>query len=270
MKNPLILLPAFVLGTVAANGQMIVYAQSFDNTVNQISYVTGAAALPGWSAANDGGLSQDTTGRQFGLLSSANGVGGDPGFAYAFSGDNDLRAFAAWFAGDLQTPTNPMSLAQSDLVSLSAHIGHGNADNQSRWLIRIDNAGTDNWFVSRETYTRNVGNAAGFEAGNIQISANFSDLTWRPLFAPNGTDPFDGLNLEASSGFTRITNAANPAASILPSGSITAIGMYHWHSVINTATRFDDFTITAIPEPSTYAALIGLLALGLVAWRRRR
>ncbi|MCC5841543.1 MAG: PEP-CTERM sorting domain-containing protein [Opitutales bacterium] len=25
-----------------------------------------------------------------------------------------------------------------------------------------------------------------------------------------------------------------------------------------------------IPEPSTYTALIGLLALGLVAWRRRR
>ena len=26
---------------------------------------------------------------------------------------------------------------------------------------------------------------------------------------------------------------------------------------------------TAIPEPSTYAALVGLLALGLVLWRRR-
>ncbi|MCD8482534.1 MAG: PEP-CTERM sorting domain-containing protein [Verrucomicrobia bacterium] len=25
-----------------------------------------------------------------------------------------------------------------------------------------------------------------------------------------------------------------------------------------------------IPEPSTYAALFGLLALGFVAWRRRR
>ena len=35
---------------------------------------------------------------------------------------------------------------------------------------------------------------------------------------------------------------------------------------------FDNFSVTpsAIPEPSTYAALAGVLALGLVAWRRRR
>ena len=32
----------------------------------------------------------------------------------------------------------------------------------------------------------------------------------------------------------------------------------------------NSLTISAIPEPSTYAALFGLAALGLVAWRRRR
>jgi hypothetical protein len=32
----------------------------------------------------------------------------------------------------------------------------------------------------------------------------------------------------------------------------------------------DNFTVTAVPEPSTYAALAGLLALGLVMARRRR
>lgn len=33
---------------------------------------------------------------------------------------------------------------------------------------------------------------------------------------------------------------------------------------------YTNFTLQAIPEPSTYAALLGVAALGLVAWRRRR
>lgn len=45
-------------------------------------------------------------------------------------------------------------------------------------------------------------------------------------------------------------------------------------SVIDAATFAETFqvngsTLTMVPEPSTYAALLGLLALGTVAWRRR-
>lgn len=32
----------------------------------------------------------------------------------------------------------------------------------------------------------------------------------------------------------------------------------------------DNFTVSTVPEPSTYAAMVGLLALGAVMWRRRR
>jgi hypothetical protein len=34
--------------------------------------------------------------------------------------------------------------------------------------------------------------------------------------------------------------------------------------------RFDAVTVTVVPEPATIAALLGLAALGFVAWRRRR
>jgi hypothetical protein len=43
-----------------------------------------------------------------------------------------------------------------------------------------------------------------------------------------------------------------------------------WQTANNVGVTWDEATMYIIPEPSTYAALIGLLALGLVAYRRRR
>ena len=37
---------------------------------------------------------------------------------------------------------------------------------------------------------------------------------------------------------------------------------------VRVGTDFD--SVTAVPEPSTYAAIVGVLALGLAIWRRRK
>ena len=44
------------------------------------------------------------------------------------------------------------------------------------------------------------------------------------------------------------------------------------HSGNDHGLAIDDFSVsyTAIPEPSTYAAIVGVLALGGVMWQRRR
>jgi uncharacterized repeat protein (TIGR02543 family) len=217
-----------------------VYLQTFDNTVNRRSLTT----LDNWgyAASNGQASTPGNTSRQWGMMSDANGAGGTPGLAYNIAANNP-RAFANWFAGDLETPTDAMNLAQSALVSLSARIGHTTANNQTRWLMRIDDDGTDRWFVSLATYTNAVGGVDNFEANNILISANFSDLEWRPLLNPVGDGPFDGLISDASAGFTVITNATNPAATTLPAGNITALGVYHWHNA-DDVTRFDDFKVT--------------------------
>jgi hypothetical protein len=55
----------------------------------------------------------------------------------------------------------------------------------------------------------------------------------------------------------------------LPAGTEKLIFVPLWAGGANTSTiGFDN--VGVVPEPSTYAALVGLLALGLVAWRRRR
>jgi len=51
----------------------------------------------------------------------------------------------------------------------------------------------------------------------------------------------------------------NPSARAALGESVASGGLY-----------FDNMSVTAIPEPSTYAALAGLTALGLTFWRRRR
>jgi len=40
--------------------------------------------------------------------------------------------------------------------------------------------------------------------------------------------------------------------------------------VSESGVSIGSVSVSVIPEPSVYAAAIGLLALGLVAWRRRR
>ncbi|MCC5807253.1 MAG: PEP-CTERM sorting domain-containing protein [Opitutales bacterium] len=56
---------------------------------------------------------------------------------------------------------------------------------------------------------------------------------------------------------------------VLPAGTDKLIFVPLWAGGDNPSTiGFDN--VGVIPEPSTYAALFGLFALGFVAWRRRR
>ena len=107
---------------------------------------------------------------------------------------------------------------------------------------------------------------------------------------------FETLNTNASSSFavTLVDTGGKSAYAAFPLGSytgsyntlvsaITAQSGFNWTSIDSfqisgnqpTGTSvfnvsFDQVVVTAVPEPATYAALAGLLALGLVAYRRRR
>lgn len=251
MKVTSVLLSAILLAAASGTAQVL-YTQPFNNSINATSITT----ISGWNwAASDGGIS-DTVGRQFGRLSNSNGIGGASGFAYNSTNNSQPNLAAlTWYNGD--------TFLQSTLDSLSVYIGHNNAAVETRFVIQVDGQG---WFATTQAWTTAAMTAGNFPTQATPITFNFTTAgsAWRSL-------AFDGLVGDASTGFPLFSGdqSANALLGSLPVGNITAVGVYHFIPT-NTITRYDNFTVTAIPEPSTYAALFGLLALGLVAWRRRR
>lgn len=176
-----------------------------------------------------------------------------PGFAYTYQNAGSTFASVVWYDG--------ASFAQSAVTGFSAFVGNSNATNQVRFLIQIDNS---DWFVSTAAGQVSVGGAANFATGATEFSVPFSTAgaNWVAL-------AFDGQPGAASSGFPVFEGdiSASALASPLPSGNITAVGAYLLNAN-NTSSRFDNFTV--IPEPSVYAALIGLVTLAWVVFVRRR
>ncbi|MCC5840847.1 MAG: PEP-CTERM sorting domain-containing protein [Opitutales bacterium] len=247
MKKSFLLIPALV-AAATASGQVL-FMESFHNTTDQVSITM----LDDWNwAVSDGGDS-NTTNRQLGRLSALNGVGGEPGFAYQFNGSGAAMATVIW--------NDSVDFAQSAITGFSAYVGSNNNDAQARFLIQIDDS---NWYVSTAAGNANIGAAANFETSAVLFAIPFSTAgtNWVQL-------NYDGALGSASSGFALLSGDISGSAltESLPAGNITAVGAY-LSGPNNAATRIDDFTV--IPEPSTYAALFGLFALGFVAWYRRR
>lgn len=84
----------------------------------------------------------------------------------------------------------------------------------------------------------------------------------------------DGSSFNSVSSFNPVTGWSNtsPASDVTNGFNFGVFGT----STLTTGTiasgivYADNFSVSAVPEPSTYAALAGLGALGLALWRKRR
>lgn len=111
-------------------------------------------------------------------------------------------------------------------------------------------------------------NFAGATGLNLSFNGAGSTLTWGDSFWSSNQSWVVFSNASAPTGFSNLAlNTLNWADSqgtlfstALPNGSFT-IGLNGNDVMLN---------YSAIPEPSTYAALAGVAALGAVIWRRRR
>jgi hypothetical protein len=134
---------------------------------------------------------------------------------------------------------------------------------------------TDSALAANSTYTLSLemGYVSGPGTGNANYSMSIG--TWNgATFTPLQTVT-DGpvTNFQAfASGTAGVTQTATFTTGGSVSGDMVAI---QWAQT-NTSSGADYFavdnvtlSVAAVPEPSTYAAILGAGALGVVVWRRR-
>lgn len=93
-----------------------------------------------------------------------------------------------------------------------------------------------------------------YNAANTTLSSSYSTDGGATFFAVHSYDIGANHLFAANGGLgLRFYAAENNSAGTVSLGQMT----------------YDNFSVSAVPEPSTYAALAGLAALGVVCWRRR-
>jgi hypothetical protein len=126
--------------------------------------------------------------------------------------------------------------------------------------IRLVVQSGDNFYVSDNSGTFAINSTTITDSATY--AANTSTLNFTGIDQWRSYDPVTSI--------TGALGTANPVAFT----AIDAVGVY-FAAVTNTSAgnnlpfQFYALTVTAVPEPSTYAMLLGALALGVVAVRRR-
>jgi hypothetical protein len=125
------------------------------------------------------------------------------------------------------------------------------------WDQTSSNTGPGGFKLS---YSTNGSTFTDFASYSVLANAT-PNTPWSSSGSPNSAYTF---TYDLSS-ISTLDNQATVYFRLIDNGTVSANG-----GTIGTAgtDRMDNFTITAIPEPSTYALLIGLAGFGVVLWRR--
>lgn len=155
---------------------------------------------------------------------------------------------------------------------------NGNGLNHNPFGVRYV---TSESLVANSTYTLSfrMGYFSGPYAGSATANYQFSLGTWNgSVFTPlqsasGGPVSYNGqFSTDGSFGVTAtlnyVTGSSVPADVIAIEWAQTNTSANHDFFGFDNATL--SYTASAIPEPSTYAALLGASTLGFTVWRRRR
>ena len=192
---------------------------------------------------------------------------------------------ADWYAYDqngsvLNNLANGSATFVSDLKSLPTKDGYffwnegakTNASKEFSYGTSSAGTGTVYFGLSADNYTGSV-------LSDFQISySSSSELVLQYYITSSSTTSYSGswgwsdLLTSTAAGATVVTYTDKDFSTPLSLG----VGEKLWLRLVNStsgAAYIDDVSViasTAIPEPSTYALLLGVGTLGLVGWRRFR
>lgn len=155
----------------------------------------------------------------------------------------------------------------------TSRVMNSNANRLVTWAV--SSSGTAN-YAAQGNISRLLNNPLDLDTvGTMTIVINDFDSQSVNYIAPDGSTQslsansvafYKGNDLWHSTAFSG-TIGGNDLT--ITEGNIGRIGINGLGSPAGISAHFDDLTVTAVPEPSTYALLLGAIAIGLAVLRRR-
>ena len=163
-------------------------------------------------------------------------------------------------------------------IGISAHGGGYFMDNNTSVVATVDGA---NWYSNAATPTYMGGDLPGIESAPhwLYFTENISFGSGKFTFQMNVYDVNQstgaiGSLLAQTQSYALTNDSLSGAAAIYPYFSTAGIRFSGADALFISSTaagvNLVDPSVGAVPEPSTYAAICGALALGFASYKRRR
>ncbi|PXA03761.1 hypothetical protein DDZ13_10740 [Coraliomargarita sinensis] len=247
MKNKIILLSTCLAAGSALQAQNLIAGFDFDTALT--SSAANYSDLGNGGAVNDG-----TNAAPFGSFSFVDGNSGSNPFPVTqLSGNNDVTAGTTLNSSIRVTGFNDTFATTGTGSLLAEDIGIATAD-----------GGYFDFAVSAGALYQNF--SFGFAAGQTQGGTTSLNIG----YSTDGGSSFTSLGNED---VTALTSNGGEAFSFDATGFQASDVIFRVNFTdIDTGTRFDNIQVsgTAVPEPSAFAAIAGLLAVASVSFRRCR